>query len=111
MVTLYIYMILLGLAGFFLYRFLRPPAPLEKGKSFNKFRTPSSKESWVQVYETASWDEARHIQARLQEEEVECILYEQGKKDIAGNPPRGIGVAVPKTSLNLAQKIISRIPV
>ena len=67
-------------------------------------------EIWVQVYETASLDEGRMLQARLQEEEVECILYEQGKKDIHGNPLKGIGIAVPKTATPHAQRIISRMP-
>ena len=51
------------------------------------------------------------LQARLQEEEIECILYEQGKKDIHGNPLKGVGVAVPKTTVPQAQSIISRMPV
>jgi hypothetical protein len=68
-------------------------------------------EVWVQVYETASMEEARGLQARLQEEEVECVLYEQGKKDIHGSPLRGIGIAVPKTAAPHAQAVISRMPV
>lgn len=65
-------------------------------------------ENWVQVYETASMDEARGLQARLQEEEIECVLYEQGKKDIYGNAPAGIGIAVPKSAMAYAQEIIAR---
>ena len=68
------------------------------------------REIWIQVYETDSLDEGRGLQARLQEEEVECILYEQGKKDIHGNPLKGIGVAVPKTAIHRAQTIINRMP-
>lgn len=56
-------------------------------------------------------DEARLLQARMQEEELECILYEQGKKDIHGNPLKGIGIAVPKSQAPQAQSIISRMPV
>ncbi len=55
-------------------------------------------------------EEGRMLQARLQEEEVECVLYEQGKKDIHGNSLKGIGVAVPKTSAPHAQRVISRMP-
>ena len=69
------------------------------------------REIWVQVYETASVEEGRVLQARLQEEEVECVLYEQGKKDIHGNSLKGIGIAVPKTAAAHAQRIISRMPV
>lgn len=69
------------------------------------------RETWVQVYETATLDEARGLQARLEEQEVECIVYEQGKKDIYGNALKGVGVAVPKTSVPRAQSIISRMPI
>lgn len=51
------------------------------------------------------------MQARLQEDEVECILYEQGKKDIHGNLLKGIGIAVPKTQTPHSQRVISRMPV
>ena len=66
------------------------------------------REVWAQVYETDSIDEARTLQARLQEEEIECVLYEQGKKDIHGNSLKGIGIAVPKTAVPHAQGIINR---
>ena len=83
----------------------------ENPKSNRWFRPKANpREVWVQVYETDSLDEGRVLQARLQEQEVECILYEQGKKDIHGNPLKGIGVAVPKTATNHAQNIISRMP-
>jgi len=81
-------------------------------KSRNRFRGKRKPgEIWVQVYETAGLQEARMIQARIQEEDVECILYEQGKKDIHGNSLKGVGIAVPKTAVLLAQNIISRMPV
>jgi len=81
------------------------------GKSrawFKSKRNPM--EPWVQVYETASLEEGRIIQARLQEEEVECILYEQGKKDIHGNELPGIGIATPKSGMTRAQNVITRMP-
>ena len=84
----------------------------ESSKSRRWFRGKRNpREMWVQVYETASADEARSLQARLQEEEIECIVYEQGKKDIHGNSLKGIGVAVPRTAASHAQGIISRMPV
>lgn len=76
-------------------------------KSFRAKRTLG--EIWVQVYETASADEGKMLQARLQEDELECVLYEQGRKDIHGNTLKGIGIAVPKTLASHAQRIISRI--
>jgi hypothetical protein len=77
------------------------------GRWFKPKKNPM--EVWSQVYETASMDEARVLQARLQEEEVECVLYEQGRKDIHGNALKGVGIAVPKTSMGHAQNIISRL--
>ncbi len=81
----------------------------EPSKPFRGFRSKMNpREIWVQVFETESADEGRMLQARLQEQEVECVLYEQGKKDIHGNPLKGIGVAVPKTAVPHAQGIINR---
>ena len=117
MVRTILYGILLGILGYalFLWRkmtsgeFHKPSQ--ETPKLNQRYRARNAKEPWVQVYETASSEDSRLIQARLQEEEVECLVYEQGKKDIYGNPLKGIGIAVPKSSVPLAQKIISRMPV
>ena len=116
MTRLLIYLLILGGVLYWLSR-LQPPgmnlpkpikeAPRKPARWFRPKRDPM--EAWVQVYETALMDEARSMQARLQEEEVECILYEQGKKDIHGNVLKGIGIAVPKTAMALAQNIISRL--
>ena len=84
-------------------------APPRPGRWFRPKKNPG--EVWVQVYETASFEEARMLQARLEEEELECVLYEQGKKDIHGNVLKGVGIAVPKTAAPHAQRIISRMPV
>jgi hypothetical protein len=109
-----IYLLILGAVLYFLSRVGQQgvlPKPKENSPKplrwFRPKRDPM--EPWVQVYETASMDEARVLQARLQEEEVECLLYEQGKKDIHGNPLKGVGVAVPKTSMAFAQTIINRV--
>lgn len=118
MTRLLIYILIWGLILYFLSRLSqrhplpgapaeKPSAPVKPNKWFKPKRNPS--EPWTQVFETPSMDEARVLQARLQEEDVECILYEQGKKDIHGNAPKGVGLAVPKTSTNLAQTIISRL--
>lgn len=112
-----LYGILLGIIGYaiFLWKragekvFPQPASPAQKASQ--RYRSRPSREPWAQVYETASMDEAHMIQARFQEEEVDCVLYEQGKKDLQGQSLKGIGVAVPKSSLPLAQKIISRMPV
>lgn len=74
-----------------------------------KFKSkPSPNDIWVQVFETETLDEARRYQARIQEDDIACIIYEQGRKDIHGNDLSGVGVAVPKSSKGLAQNIISR---
>lgn len=112
-----IYLLLFGAVLYLLAEWTRkkqlPPPPggtAPKPRSwFRPKKNP--REVWVQVYETASLEEARGLQARLQEEEVECVLYEQGKKDIHGSPLKGIGIAVPKTAVPRAQAIISRMPV
>lgn len=109
-----IYLLIIGIGLYYFSRWSRQRMvfkdanqPAKPPKWLKAKRNPS--EPWVQVYETASMDEARVLLARLQEEDVECILYEQGKKDIYGNAPKGIGLAVPKTSTGLAQTIISRL--
>ncbi|MBI4115875.1 MAG: hypothetical protein HY447_04790 [Candidatus Omnitrophica bacterium] len=116
MIRTVLYGILLGVLGYAILlwkRMAKSPFPHSKpsSKINQRYRSRNLKEPWVQVYETASQEDARLIQMRLQEEEVECLLYEQGKKDIYGNPLQGIGIAVPKSSVPLAQKIISRMPV
>ena len=83
--------------------------PVPKARRW--FRSKKNpREVWIQVYETASLEEARALQARFQEEELECILYEQGKIDIHGNPLKGVGIAVQKTAAAHAQRIISNMP-
>jgi hypothetical protein len=37
---------------------------------------------WVQVYDTDSQEDAFHVRARLQEENLEVLVYEQGRKDL-----------------------------
>ena len=117
MIRVLIYLLLFGAIFYLLTEWNRrqqipsPPGRTEP-KPRSWFRSKQNpREVWVQVYETASLEEGRSLQARLQEEEVECVLYEQGKKDIHGNPLRGIGIAVPKTAAPHAQAIISRMPV
>ena len=114
-----LYLLILGMTLYLLSRIgqlqgglslPKPPAP-EPGPKPNKWFRPkrSPAEPWVQVFETASMEEAKVLQARLQEEEVECVIYEQGKKDIHGNTLKGIGIVVPKAAMTLAQNLISRL--
>ena len=118
MIRTVLYGVLFGILAYalLLWKRVNQAAPNPTGsepprKASQRYRVRHSREPWVQVYETASSEDANLIQARLQEEEVECLLYEQGKKDIFGNSLKGIGIAVPKSSVPLAQKVISRMPV
>ena len=116
MVRTVLYGILLGVLGYALYLWKKVTpegySPARHTKKINqRFRTRNNREPWIQVYETASGDDAYLIQARLQEAELDCLVYEQGKKDIYGNSLKGIGIIVPKSAVPLAQKIISQMPV
>ena len=73
-------------------------------------RAKGDRGMWVQVYDTDSLNEVQRLQAQLEEEELDCFIYEQGRKDIHGNLLKGFGIAVPRTSVSLAQKIIARMP-
>ena len=115
MTRLLVYIFLFGatlyLLSFWSRRARLGDAAKDSFKTSRGFRSkPNPREIWVQVYETDSMEEARVLQARLQEEEMECILYEQGKKDIHGNSLKAVGVAVPRTAVHHAQGIIARMP-
>ena len=69
-----------------------------------------TREMWVQIYDTDSLEEAQTIQLRLEEEDLDCLIYEQGRKDVHGNPLKGFGITVPRTSVARAQNIIARMP-
>ncbi len=115
MIRTVLYGILLGIVGYALLLWKKVKENPFSSPSFSKarqrYRARNSREPWVQVYETASTEDATLIQARLQEAEVDCLVYEQGKKDIYGNSLKGIGIIVPKSAVPLAQKIISQLPV
>ena len=113
MTRLFIYLLLFGTVLYLLSTLGRRQNPESQAKTLPKvgkwFRPKvHPRDMWIQVYQTASMDEARSLQARLQEEEIDCIIYEQGKKDIHGNEMTGIGIAVPKTATQHSQSIISR---
>lgn len=111
------YLVIIGVAVYLITRRDRLFSPDARETSFVKIRngkTGSAKnaaEIWKQVYETASMDEAVQIRAQLSAEGIECILYEQGKKDVHGNFLKGVGVAVPGTAATRAQGSIAKMPV
>ncbi len=114
MMRLLVYLFVFGVVLYLLSRSGRSAdVDFEKkntgGKSRFWFKAKSDpREVWMQVYETDSMEEARKLQARLQEEEIECVVYEQGKKDIHGNVLKGVGLAVPKTAGSHSQGLIAR---
>lgn len=86
------------------------PSENKKGSKFHFRPKLTNQHTWVQVYDTDSFDEIKSLQAHLEEEEIECFIYEQGRKDIHGNQLKGYGIAVPRTSVGIAQRIIGRMP-
>lgn len=115
MIRTLLYGILLAIVGYALLLWKKMKESPFSSPSFSKarqhYRVRTSREPWIQVYETASTEDAALIRARLQEAEVDCLVYEQGKKDIYGNSLKGIGIIVPKSAVPLAQRIISQLPV
>ncbi|OGW85279.1 MAG: hypothetical protein A3C35_04950 [Omnitrophica bacterium RIFCSPHIGHO2_02_FULL_46_11] len=105
------YAAILGLIIFFLVRLFQVVSGKIKGRKIKVWRHPKKGlGAWIQVYDTDSWEEAQALQARLEEEEIECFVYEQGRKDVHGTPFKGFGIAVPETSVSRSQKIIARMP-
>ncbi|MBI4367893.1 MAG: hypothetical protein HY588_00705 [Candidatus Omnitrophica bacterium] len=106
-----LFYLLVGVAAVVLLRQIFPPREKKAETPNHRFRLKAKKsprEMWVQVYDTDSLAEAQGIQAHLEEEELECFVYEQGRKDIHGNLLKGYGIIVPRTSVPLAQKVVSR---
>lgn len=79
--------------------------------SRERFRSKLPKGIWVQVYDTDSMEDAKRVEIRLEEEDLDCILYEQGRKDVHGNSMKGFGIAVSRASVSRAQNVISRMPI
>lgn len=115
MAVFIVYLIIAVAIVYFIQRRDRPSSPGGTDMSPARKKTAEARkearEVWKQVYETASMDEARGIQERLESENIRCILYEQGKKDIYGNVLKGIGIAVPSGAAEQAQTSIARMPV
>ncbi|OGX11893.1 MAG: hypothetical protein A2351_00985 [Omnitrophica bacterium RIFOXYB12_FULL_50_7] len=117
MATFFLYLLIVGTIVYFISKrkspfSLRADRVLSsESKSKELGFQGDSREIWGQVYETASMDEARSIRTRLEEENIDCILYKQGKKDIHGDLLKGVGVAVPGTATSRAQASIAKMPV
>ena len=64
---------------------------------------------WVQVYDTDSIEEARKIQFKFQDMNIQCFIYEQGKKDVYGNALKHYGISVPRKASEKAQSVLAQI--
>ena len=108
-----LFYLMLGAIAVLLIRLILVPSDKksdQKQKLGKKLKNRVGREVWVQVYDTASLEEVQSLQARLEEQELDCLVYEQGRKDVHGNPLKGYGIVVPRTSVSRAQKIIVQTP-
>ena len=106
------YLMLAAIAGL-LIRLIFVPSDKksdQKPKLGGQLKKRVGREVWVQVYDAATLEEVQSLQARLEEQELDCLVYEQGRKDVHGNPLKGYGIVVPRTSVSRAQKIIVQTP-
>ena len=88
---------------------LQLPNVKPKEKVYKRYQAKiDPHEIWVQVYETDKREEASNIKARLEEQDIKVILFEQAKKSLKGESPPGVGVVVPKAHLKSAQSLIFR---
>ncbi|MBI4398030.1 MAG: hypothetical protein HY586_02770 [Candidatus Omnitrophica bacterium] len=81
---------------------------MPKKITIKPFTKEMLRESWIQIYETASKEEADQLRAHFEELEIQSITFEQGKKNIEGKNLPGIGFAVPKTQMSRAQNLLFR---
>ncbi len=108
---LLLFLLILTVAVFLIRRaYLRSGSKAGLPKLLERRFGKKTREMWVQVYDTDSLEEAESIQVRLEEEDLDCLIYEQGRKDVHGNSLKGFGIAVPRTSVPRAQNIIARMP-
>lgn len=98
-------LIVLGIIGFLIYRNHKN----EKSLPSKKFSPiTKSNETWAQLYETDSWDEITGIRLRLAEENLDAIIFEQGKRDSQGNILKKFGIITPKGHLSRGQSLLAR---
>ena len=75
-----------------------------------RFAAKVSPESvWAQLFETDSWDEIMVLRSQLQDEKLDYLVYEQGKRDSYGNIPKKYGVVMSKGHLSRGQSILARV--
>ena len=104
----YLFIFLIGYLVVFYWRRRQIELPKE-GSGKHKFRPKLEKGLWVQVYDTDSADEARKIQNKFHDMNIQCFLYEQGKKDVFGSLLKHYGISVPRKSFEKAQSVLAQI--
>ena len=90
----------------------RSPMEPSTAKPKSKIRMkkkPVRGDFWAQVYDTDSAEEARKIEKKFNDIGIQCLVYEQGKKDVYGDLLKHYGVSVPHDSINKAQAILAEI--
>jgi hypothetical protein len=111
MFRLLVFFALLIIGLVFFYDWLKKQQARTKPLKTSRKPIPSAghpREIWTQVFETADPEEAGRIKARLEEENIRVILFEQAKKDLQGHVPPGVGLVVPRNSVKQAQGLIFR---
>lgn len=105
--------VVVGLVMYFYYttrpRSVRGTGPKNLQRRPSKQALYDFNEFWIQVYDTDSADEALKIQVKFHDMNIQCFLYEQGKKDVYGNIPKHYGISVPRKSFEKAQSALAQI--
>ena len=111
---IFLYLLFVGATGWLIYQLFSSTKSRPKASRpsdwLGRWRK-SGGEPWVQVYDSDSMEEMKKLQAWLEEEEIDCFIYEQGHKDVHGNMLKHFGVSVPKSTVPHAQKIIAKMMV
>ena len=119
MIRLLTFAIAFLILALYFYRILRsqrpkkepfdlPSAPAPKVKRPPK-KSAQKTELWVQVYDTESNSDVRKIQKKFQDMGIQCLVYEQGKKDVYGEVLKHYGISVPRASVGESQSILAKI--
>ena len=66
-------------------------------------------EIWSQLYETDSPEELNSIRMRLGEENLDFVVFEQGKRDLEGKALKRFGIVMQKSHLSRGQAILTRV--
>lgn len=111
MIRVWIIFILLlaGIVWVIVY-FTKKHKPQNAPPLLPRFAAPvKTNEIWSQLYETNSLDELNLIRMRLGEENLNYIVFEQGKRSLEGIQLKKFGIVMPKGHLSRGQSILTKI--